>query len=48
MLALIAAILWLLHALGVHAPISLPWLGAVFFALQFAFPIPIPWPSRRP
>lgn len=48
MFALLAAMCFFLTAIGVHAPVSLVWLGAALFALQFAFPVGIPWPRKNP
>ena len=48
MLALIAAVLFLLAGLGVHVhDLNLVWLGLAFFAGHFAYSIPIGTRVRR-
>lgn len=49
MFALVAAVLLALVAFGVRVDeISLFYLALAFWALQFAIPVGIPWPSRTP
>lgn len=50
MFALIAAIIWILAAFGLHlGSLNLLLLGLAFLALHFAFTIglPVPW-NRQP
>jgi hypothetical protein len=47
MLALAAAILIFLYALGVNTDeINLLYLGLAFWAAHFAFALALPWPRR--
>lgn len=49
MFAVIAAVLWLLVALGVDAAaVHLGWLGGAFLALHLAWPVTVPYlPGHR-
>lgn len=47
MLALIAALIWLLALIWEGSPVNLLLLGLVLFALHFVVPIGVPW-RRQP
>ena len=49
MLALIAAVLFLLAAFGVRlGEVSIFYLALACWAAHFAFALAIPWPRRQP